>query len=252
MVCKAAHNINESLPSGGQKQFSKKKLLFIAVCFVLLMIVALVVAALNQEPKPDPESERVILEIAAKTLNKDVNDLTNEDFASITNLSIFGKELCDITAIEKFTNLKELKLETILYPRQKIQNWVMFLAKLRIINIMKKYKYDLSPLENLSKLERIQLSMITIKNPKPLASLVNLKVFILIGTNVTDLKPLRELKNLEKIIITLSCISDLEPIKELKNLQSIEISGCDNITDKQVKELQKALPDCKIIRWKIK
>ncbi len=236
-----------------EKKPSKRKYIIASVCLTLLIIGALVFSWFTQEEsKPDQESAKIILEIAAKTLNKDVNDLTNEDFASITNLSIFGKELCDITAIEKFTNLKELRLEAIFFPGKKMPKYVFYLAKFRIINIRKIYKLDLSPLENLSNLEKIQLSVLSIKNIEPLASLNNLKTLYLSVINVTDLKPLIGLKNLEKLDLFITSISDIEPIKELKNLKSIEITGCENITDKQVKELQKALPDCKIIKWKIK
>ena len=42
--------------------------------------------------------------------------------------------------------------------------------------------------------------------------------------------------------------ADLEQLKEMPELESVVLSGCENITNSGVAELQKALPNCEIIR----
>ena len=42
--------------------------------------------------------------------------------------------------------------------------------------------------------------------------------------------------------------ADLEQLTEMPELESVVLSGCENITNSGVAELQKALPNCEIIR----
>ena len=72
------------------KKLSKYKYIIAVVCCVLLVIVTLVFAALRWEPEPDPKSEKIIRKAAAKELNKDPNELTDEDFAKILEFNIFA------------------------------------------------------------------------------------------------------------------------------------------------------------------
>ncbi|MEJ2649716.1 MAG: leucine-rich repeat domain-containing protein, partial [Sedimentisphaerales bacterium] len=60
--------------------------------------------------------------------------------------------------------------------------------------------------------------------------------------------PIRGLKNLQSIFIDHTSVSDLVPIKNLKNLQRLYLRGCPNITDQEIQDLQKALPELKIYR----
>ena len=71
---------------------------------ILLLIPVFVFSLLQWEQKPDPASEKISRQIAARRLNKDPNDLTDEDFAKITALSIRNQELSDIRLLKKFKN----------------------------------------------------------------------------------------------------------------------------------------------------
>ena len=60
----------------------------IAAAFLLLIIAALVFISFIREPKSDHAGDKVIREIAASQLNKDINELTDEDFGRITEFSL--------------------------------------------------------------------------------------------------------------------------------------------------------------------
>ncbi len=301
-----------------QKQ--NKKLLnrkhTLAAVFLLFMITAaLVFIYFTQESKPDPASEAIIRKVTAEQLlkesigtknpilkwvaqqtkfdMKDPNELTDPDFAQITELIISEKKLNDIKLLEKFTNLQELSLNSISFPEEHIGLCMTFLTKLGIIDLKKRFRIDLSPLENLSNLHQLFIIKTPIKDIKPLSGLVNLQELHIIGitqvsdleslrllnelqilemqyTQVSDLEPLKKLinisfidlsgtaiSNLEPIKglinlmdlnISKTMISNLEPIKNLKNLQRLYLRDCLNITDQQVEDLQKALPNLKIYR----
>jgi hypothetical protein len=69
---------------------------------------------------------------------------------------------------------------------------------------------------------------------------------------VTDkgLKDLNQLKGLATLGLGRTEVTDmgLKELNELKQLKELILVGCMNVTDAGVKELQKALPECKILR----
>ncbi len=233
---------NETEQNMIEKNTSRRKYIIAAICVVLFMIVALVVAALNNKSKPDPESEKIIREEAAKKLNKDPNELTDEDYAIFNSVSInaYGGPsplddlsfldipvyvLSDIKLLEKFTNLQTLEMYSININLGRTPEWKKILRKFGI-NITSGVVIDLTPLEGLTNLQMLYFNGTSIKNVKSLSNLINLKSLHIDNTYVTDLRPL----------------------KELKNLEMLTIRGCDGISDKQIKDLQKALPNLEIIK----
>jgi len=205
------------------KEKTKKTLFFkrhiiAACCIFLLAIVAFAVAIIRWEPKPDPASERIIREAAARLLDKDPNELKDSDFAKIIEFSFHGKTdqneflyvppwvatvLADIRLLKKFTNLERLDLISIRYPPANVPKWMKYLSKYGIIKLSNKFAIDLSPIQNLHALKKLRLNN--------------------------------------------AQIDDIKPLKNLTNLEILYIQNCD-ITDKQVEELQKALPNLKIVR----
>ncbi len=217
-----------------QKKTSQRKYILMAGIVVLLIISALVFSFL-QKPKPDQASEYLIRQLAAKELNKDPNELTDEDFAGIKEFEIgsivnsYGsgvvddyKELSDIKLLEKFTGLQELSL-LIRFPQEDIPKWVKIMAKWGIIDLRKRFAIDLTPLEKLNNLERLHINSSQIKELEPLSNLVNLRYLSLGDIQVSDLKLLKKLTNLETLQMYQTSISDLEPLRNLSNLQSLDI-----------------------------
>ena len=211
------------------------------VVFVVFLVVASVVYILSiDQDRSDPASEKVILEAAAKEIKKAPSQLTDEDFAQITELRIntatilnFSSKpviqypsIADTKLLKKFTNLRELEFNHVFRPKEKIPKWMKLLARLGIITLEDKSFLDLKPLENLTHLRLLYLSYSEVKNIEPLANLVNLQTLYLDGTQV----------------------SDLEPLKNLKNLKYLNLGNCKNITEGQIKDLENTLPELEIIR----
>jgi hypothetical protein len=225
------------------KQKPSRKRYLLAAVLVILLIAALVFIWFTQnEPKPDKASERLIRKVVAAQLKKDPNELNDEDYALFKQISftayggflpmddpsfllIGATEVSDIKLLKKFTNLQTLDMYSINYPENKISKLMEILRKFGI-NTANRFVIDLTPLEGLSNLHTLSFNGTSIKNIEPLSNLINLRNLDISNTYVIDLKP----------------------IKELTNLQQLSIRNCPKIIDRQVEDLQKALPNLKIYR----
>lgn len=231
-----------------QQKPPRRKYIIAAGIFLPVTIVIFVLGILNWQSISDMRSEKIIREITAEQLNKDPNDLINEDFMKVTQLELEMKELSDIKTLKKFANLQMLGISRICSPEKAIPKWKAFLAKVGILNLEERFELDLSPIDKLNTLETIYIFDTPVKNIKPLASLANLRVLCLEKTGITNLKPVRNLVNLKELNLRWNPISNLDTIKKLENLQKLYIGGCENITDQQKDDLQKALPGLRIER----
>lgn len=209
-----------------KKKPSKRRYILAAVIVILLITPVFIFILLAQEPKPDPASEAVIKGWVAGKLKKDPNELIDKDYESFDTFLLFVIELSDIKLLEKFTNLQKLGLADIRLPKKEIPEWMKILSRLGVYDLNKRFSIDLSPLENLN-----QLKLLTIQS-----------------TPISSLNPLKELTNLEALFLVDLRISDLKPLMKLKNLRELTIKNCENITDEQIEDLQKALPELEINR----
>ena len=66
------------------KKLFWRKYIIAAVIIFLCIFAGLIYRTMTWESKPDPASERIIREAVSTILNKDPNELTDEDFARIT------------------------------------------------------------------------------------------------------------------------------------------------------------------------
>ena len=174
------------------------------VIALALISAILLYTALSEEPKSDPVSEQLLRKASAAQLDKNVDELTNEDFAKITELYLDKREsvtisqlnvkaskftnsgIIDLKFLEKFTNLKKLRLLPISYVRDDLPKWMILLAKCHILNIEEKSHLDLGPLRKLSKLEEFDTMNAQVINIKPLAKLKNMRVLRLDGTKISE------------------------------------------------------------------
>jgi len=241
--------MNKTIEQKNENKKPSRRKYIIAVGIILLLIMpVLIFILLSQNPKLDPASEQIIREIAAAQLNKDPKELTDADFATILELRIVNVELSDIRILKKFINLQKLYLISIRFPEDKIPLWMNLLGKIGLISKMKVELLNFEILEKLPQLHTLFLSGTQIRNIKFIKGLKNLQKLSLSVTQVNNLKPLKGLTNLRDIDISDTQISNLEPLKELKNLQSLHMQGCPNITEQEIEDLQKALPDLEIER----
>jgi hypothetical protein len=236
---------DEKNQSTAAKKPYRKTYILAAGIILLLIIAALVFIWFTQEdPRPDPASEKIIREAAAKILNKDPYELFDEDYARITNFN-FGRqtttvfsspsekwpiafnhnELSDIKLLEKFTNLCILDLGRIDIPESTVPKWKKILSKSGILSFENKFTIDLNPLKELIYLQELQLGGAAIKNIKTLTRLINLRSIKLFETPVSNLEPIKGLTNLETIYLFSTQVSDLKPIMNLTNLKALHLLG---------------------------
>ena len=86
---------------------------------------------------------------------------------------------------------------------------------------------DISPLANLTQLERLNLDTTDVSDISALARLTNLKELDLDGTNVSDISALAKLTNLEKLYLEGTDVSDISALARLTNLKELDLSGTD-------------------------
>ena len=107
-------------------------------------------------------------------------------------------------------------------------------------------RLDLSPLIEIKNLKVLNISKTQVSDLTPLAELMYLEKLEVSRTPVSDLSSLANLKNLEELYLFSTQVSDLTPLTELKNLRRLHIRNTP-VSEQQIKQLQKALPNCDII-----
>ena len=198
------------------------KLKIFAILFLLLAAIFIFIFVIQN--KSDTTSPAVIRRAAAMQLNKDPNELTDADFASIKKLIISSQELYNIKLLQKFTGLERLYISYIEFPEA--PKWMKILSEIGLMNITKRYALDLGPISKLD----------------------NLKMLGLSGTMIRSFEPLAKLKNLESLSIGEMEINDFETLKNFKKIKKLYLINNLNITNTQLGELQKALPETEVIR----
>ena len=129
---------------------SRRRKYIIAACIILCLLVGYIYKVVTWTPidsEANKTSDAIFRRAAAEFLyegpDKFINpeDLTDEDFAKVTNLMSFGvyrKEIYNIKPLEKFINLEAIRLDNAVFPESAIPKWMIALDKLGIIKIEKK------------------------------------------------------------------------------------------------------------------
>lgn len=149
---------------------------FIAVIFILVLIVffALFKSARARTPEVESEDEEIIREAIAHRLDKKPKKLTKEDYKEITQLVLSCKQISNIEPLKGLSNLQELHLNDT-----------------QVSNI--------EPLRGLVNLQKLGLYDTPVSNIEPLKGLVNLQWLDLSGTWVRNIEPLKGLSNLQEL-----------------------------------------------------
>lgn len=84
---------------------------------------------------------------------------------------------------------------------------------------------DISPLSNLTKLDRLDLGRTLIRDVEALSTLVNLTELQLDGTDIETVKPLANLKKLERLSIKNTRVGDVSPLAGITTLKSLSTGG---------------------------
>ena len=232
---------NETEQNIRDKKIFKWKYILATGIIFLCIFAGLIYRAMTWTPvnsESQRKSEVTIRLAASKLLNKSSDSLTDEDFAKIEiftpgtewifqngQWSIYTGGISDISLLEKFINLRKLTLTSLDIPENALPKWIKVLKKYNII-VRQRYLIDLSPLAKLPKLGKLNLS----------------------NTSFEDMNTITGIKNLQELDISNTKVSDLKPIKKFKQLKYLDLKNCVNITDQQVGDLQKALPNLRIER----
>ena len=126
---------------------------------------------------------------------------------------IYKSDVKDITVLEATgKNIKELS---------GIEN----LVNLKRINLEKNSINNIEPLEKLTSLEEVCLDNNDIKDINALENITSIESLSLSGNRIEDISHLKNLKNLEKLNLDKNEIMDIAPLGEMQYLKYINLSS---------------------------
>jgi Leucine-rich repeat (LRR) protein len=226
----------------------------------------------NSSPKAAPVIETAI----RKSLEKPTGELTKADLEKVTYLSLSGgggerfgnlltevpkglekltqlkylmlwsNQLTDVKGLEKLTQLTELNLAdnrmTSVEGLEKLTQLEELDLKSNQLTEVPKGLEKLTQLKNLF-LQRNQLTEV----PKELEKLTQLKVLWLSDNKLTDVKGLEKLTQLTRLALDGNQLTDVKGLGKLTQLKYLVLADNNpDLTNAQIAELQKALPNCEI------
>jgi internalin A len=181
----------------------------------------------------DPCLDKLVRETIGK-LTGDLykSDVQNIDELNAYGLSVFERNINDLSGIENLTELEVLNIPNIFWdgvhyldisPLEK-------LSGLNTLDLTGKHIISLGPLHDETNLTTLYLSANKISDLSPLKNLINLSDVCLESNNISDLSPLSGLTNIQKLNLGINKISDMRPLKNLTNLKTLYLYN-NNISD---------------------
>jgi len=167
----------------------------------------------------DPELEKAI----RFKLQKETGTLTVADLKRLTSLNLSQSKIheLDICLFPHMTNLKELFLGPgdldDLSPIEDLTKLESLRASLNKVN-------DIKPLSKMTKMDRLDLGQTKVSDLEPLEEMTKLTELSLDGTPVADLSPLSEMKDLERLSIKRTQVKDVSPLKDLAKLKFVYVT----------------------------
>lgn len=173
----------------------------------------------------DPDFEAEVRLKLRKPKDKHPGPLTAKDLAAVTSLNLTKKaslDELDPCLFPKLTGLKFLYLPKGTYrDLTPIQN----LTKLEALRASISEVEDLSPLEKLVNLDQLDLGRTHVRDISSLGKLVNLTELALDDTHVSDLSPLATVTKLEVLSIKNTRVTDVRPLQGMKKLRTLNVAG---------------------------
>jgi len=160
-----------------------------------------------------------------RKLGKDAGAISPADLAQIKSINLVSARIhqIDPCIFPMLTSLKDLFLGPgdydDLLPLQK-------LTTLEALRVSLSQVKDLHALEGLKRMDRLDLSdtLVGDEGMKSVGSLVNLTELMLDGDAVSDLTPLANLKKLERLSIKKTGVKSLAPLAQTKTLKFLYIA----------------------------
>ncbi len=202
------------------------------------------------------EFEQLIQMPNLKTLSVDIDSVCDCDYiAKIATLKQLSIPYTFISAemLEKLSELPELEILSINISRAEsleVLSKFPTLKELHIYsNLTEKTAEDFTEdLAALTELRKLVIYDAGLKNIDFVSEMKKLEILDIQENHVTDISPIKNLTHLKELNIAYNDISDFSVLYEMKNLGYLFVKG-ENITDEQLEELRKNLPECEISNY---
>ena len=187
---------------------------------------------------PDANLRAKILDTLGKSRG---SQLTTEDMFALTRLEARNANIENLTGLEHAHNLRELVLSAE-YTRS--EGWrnnnavsdfspLQGLTQLTELSLSVNRISDISTLSRLTHLTRLDLSDNNIIDVSPLSALTQLIYLRLSSNNISNVLPLSALTQLTHLDLQKNYVSDLSPLSGLTQLTNLYLAS-NNITDVSV------------------
>ena len=169
-----------------------------------------------------PEAQQIVDEAIARQLDKEIEDLTQQDREGITVLKFNGADLADLRPLANLISLQTLDLRgTQVVNVEPLAN----LTSLQMLYLTGTQVANVEPLANLTSLQTLYLNGTQVANAEPLANLTSLQTLSLDGTQVVNVEPLANLTSLERLDLDGTQVANAEPLVNLTSLQTLDLTG---------------------------
>jgi internalin A len=160
-----------------------------------------------------------------RKLGKDAGPIAPADLAQIKSINLASAKVhqIDPCIYPMFTSLKDLFLGPGEYddltPLQK-------LTTIESLRVSLSQVKDLHPIEGLKRMDRLDISHTQVGDDqfKSVGSLVNITELMLDEDNVSDLAPVANLKKLERLSVKKTLVKNLTPVSQIKTLKFLYIA----------------------------
>jgi internalin A len=168
-------------------------------------------------PFPDKNLEAAIRDVLK---HEPKLELTDEKLQNVYILEAPGKDIKDLTGLEKCKNLALIKL-----TKNKISDLkpLKDLTNVQSLDLADNAIKDIGPLANLKGLQYIELSNNQIEKLEPLSGLTSLTSLYLGGNAIKDIAPLAPLVKLWTLSVPKNQIKDLSALEKVNKLSVLDL-----------------------------
>ena len=168
-------------------------------------------------PFPDKNLETAIRGVLKHEPNV---ELTDEKLQNVYILEASGKEIKDLSGLEKCKNLASIKLN-----KNKISDLkpLKDLANLQSLDLADNEIKDIGPLSNLKALQYIELSNNQVEKLEPLSGLTNLTSLWLGRNAIKDIAPVATLVKLWTLSVPKNQIKDVKALEKVTRLSVLDL-----------------------------
>jgi len=180
-------------------------------------------------------------------LRIDHNQLTDlqglDKLTKLKKLELNHNQLTDMKELEKLTQLERLNVSN---NRLTDVKGLEKRTELTFLNIGNNNLTDVKGIETLTQLTTLSLSDNNLTSAKSLERHTKLTILFLNNNELTGVQGLGKLTQLEMLHLGGNQLTDIQDLQILTGLKKLNLKDNPEITQEQIAELQKALPNCKI------